>query len=44
MVPRDEWSWSGFWGPERSVVSGAVLFTYEEELYVIGGNRDIVWR
>ena len=35
---RDEWRESGSVGSKRSMISGATLFTYEDELYVVGGS------
>ena len=36
-VPRDEWRESGSGAADKAAASAANLFTYEDELYVIGG-------
>ena len=38
---RDEWRDSGSVGTHRSMISGASLFTYEDELYVLGGYSHV---
>jgi len=36
-VARDEWRESGSYAADKAAISGASLFTYEDELYVLGG-------